>query len=996
MADVRNTNVADIINGLESYCVMPPLRVKIKKMKRYNISLLFQGLLLLFACYTASAGTVVIENDNFRYEISSDGRNLHFVDKATGIDYLDAIPVSYCAYITKNGKQYHTTSVSLKNNLLTLEFGASSVAAEILIGKARDRITMEVTAVEGSTDSLSFINVPLKLAGMPNDPFAACVLSMNLFTQVNQLPPLQTNLLATCYNRFGMKGAKITLIGVPQKNILPVIRDIMEHAEDIPHSDKGGAWAQTQQEGYGSYLMNFGTLTEKTVDEWIGMCKSLGFNQIDNHGGGIDFFKFGDFELNKDKWPDGWNEFKRINKRLHDAGILSIFHTYAFFIDKNSKYVTPVPNPDLGYSNIYTLAEPVGADDKEIGVKESTANISTTTGFLTANSVTLRIGNELITFKGATVIPPYKFTGCTRGVNGTKVSSHSAVERAFQLKEKFGKFVPAPESALYNEIAKRTADVVNECNFDGIYFDAIDGGSILDGNENSWYYGTKFIFEVVKNLDHPVGMEMSAMTHQWWHYRDRWQAWDRPVRGYKRFIDIHAASIKSNVNAGVWKGYSPFIDKYASAENGSLLLPLHFGWWGFQTWNPPQVEPTYPDDIEYLCCKMIGNKAGLSMLGGVDTKTLNDNPLFKRLSAIIRQYEELRHKNYFGDSIRTLLRQPGKEFSLFQNGKSEWNFKPVAYQKHKVTGLKDSSASWTVHNDFSLQPVRLRIEPLMTVKSYDDPDNIVMADFSKQENFSNEGAANGIFGAINISNEKLKNGEVVSTFSGLSKGLSPIEGSWIKFEKKFEPLLNLEKNQALGVWIKGDGNGELLNFRLESPENLSYGARGDHFVKIDFTGWKYFELVEIESSEFSNYIWPDDRNVYSTYRTTIKFQSIDKLQLWYNNLPKGKEIKCLIAKVKALPMVSVTIDNPAIMIGNKKIVFPVRMESGMYLEFNSASDCKLYSSKGELLKEISILGSIPSISSGENEISFTCNNSQEMSTRLQVTIVTEGKPLKNK
>lgn len=79
----------------------------------------------------------------------------------------------------------------------------------------------------------------------------------------------------------------------------------------------------------GSYLMNFGTLTEDTVDEWIKMCKSLGFTQIDNHGGGK-FFRFGDFELDPEKWPDGWDSFKRINKRLHDAGIYPFFITMPF------------------------------------------------------------------------------------------------------------------------------------------------------------------------------------------------------------------------------------------------------------------------------------------------------------------------------------------------------------------------------------------------------------------------------------------------------------------------------------------------------------------------------------------------------------------------------------------------------------------------------------------------------------------------------------------
>jgi hypothetical protein len=142
-----------------------------------------------------------------------------------------------------------------------------------------------------------------------------------------------------------LNGAKIALVGVPQKQILPVIRSIMEHAEGIPRSNKGGAWAQMSKEGYGSYLMNFGTLTEETVPEWMEMCSNLGFNQIDSHGGGSDFFKFGDFELNPEHWPDGWQHFKRINDRLHDAGISSIFHTYAFLSTKirNTLHQSPVP-----------------------------------------------------------------------------------------------------------------------------------------------------------------------------------------------------------------------------------------------------------------------------------------------------------------------------------------------------------------------------------------------------------------------------------------------------------------------------------------------------------------------------------------------------------------------------------------------------------------------------------------------------------------------------
>ncbi len=948
-------------------------------------------LLLLGGC---TSGTIVIENAAFRYEMDSSGRNLHFIDKSSNTDYLDTVDVSYCSSIEKDGKRYNVTGVSRKGKFLSYEFGEAQVSAVIRLTKSKDHILFKVESVTGEPASLTLINVPLSLEAMPCEPFAACALSMNLFTYVPRLPALQSHLEASCYERFGMKGAEIAMLGVPQQDILPTIREIITNAEDIPFSDKGGAWAQLQPEGYGSYLMNFGTLTEESVDEWIEMVNSLGFNQIDNHGGSR-FFTFGDFKLDPEKWPDGWESFRRINKRLHEAGISSIFHTYAFFIDKDSKYVTPVPHPDLGYFNAFTLAKPIGADNSEITVRESTADISTITGFFIRNSVTLRIGDELITFTGVTDTPPYRFTGCKRGVNGSTAAAHTTEEQVFHLKEMFGRFVPGPATPLFDEIARRSAEIVNQCGFDGIYFDAIDGSDILGGAENAWYYGTQFIFKVAAHLETPVGMEMSSMKHHWWHYRSRWQAWDRPVRGYKRFVDIHAAAIKTDEHEhGVWRGNTPLIEKYAPAENGALLLPLHFGWWGNQTWNPPQVEPTFPDDIEYLCCKMIGNDAGLSMLGGVDKKTIAENPLYARLIPVIKQYEELRHEHYFNDSVRAILRQPGKEFTLVKEGENRWNFKPVSYLKHKVAGTDHPSAQWTVNNTFDTQPVQLRIEPLMSVKPYQDPSGVVLADFTDPAEFIQADSARGVSGAIKTCMEHGPGYKSCGIVAASSTGASGQAASWINLEKGFEPSINLENNRGIGVWVKGDGNGELLNLSIKSPEHISHGARGDHFIRIDFTGWKYFELVEIESSEFSNYIWPESYlYVYDSYRHTVAFDNVNKLQIWYNNLPGGKEVACRLSPVMALPLVPVTITNPELTIGEKRIIFPVKLESGMYMELRSTTGCRIYGPNGGLLQELSIQDEIPDLKAGNNAISFNCGGPEDISARVQVTVISEGDPL---
>ena len=67
----------------------------------------------------------------------------------------------------------------------------------------------------------------------------------------------------------------------------------------------------------------------------------------------------------------------------------------------------------------------------------------------------------------------------------------------------------------------------------------------------------------------------------------------------------------------------------------------------------------------------------------------------------------------------------------------------------------------------------------------------------------------------------------------------------------------------------------------------------------------------------------------------------------------------------------------------------------MYIEFRSASDCKLYGSKGEFIQDIVIEGRIPDLKNGNNEISFSCRGLEGVNSRVQVTVISEGKPLEN-
>jgi len=399
-----------------------------------------------------------------------------------------------------------------------------------------------------------------------------------------------------------------------------------------------------------------------------------------------------------------------------------------------------------------------------------------------------------------------------------------------------------------------------------------------------------------------------------------------------------------------------------------MFLPGHLGWWAVKTWSGPQGEPTFSDDIEYLCCKCIGNDVGFSIMG-IDPSSISNIPIYERLAEIMRRYEDLRHSNYFSESVKSKLKVPGDEFTLTQGSDGKWQFQPIQYIKHKVEGINDWSNIWSVNNKFDDQPLKLRIEALMSAMPYDSTDGIVLADIDEPSDFSGKATAQGINVELN------SNGAYSATNSNMAS-----IGSWAKIDKNFTNL-NLDKHQALGAWIYGDGNGEVLNFQLKSPHYIT-DAISDHYVIIDFVGWRYFELIEPEGERYASYSWPYG-NAYSIYRESVNYSNIESLSLWYNNIPAGKTVTCQIKPIKALPLISGKIINPAITINGKTIIFPVEIDSGCYLEFYSINDCKLYGQKGELIKNIIPQGNIPELKKGRNQIKFN----SDAQCRAYVTLI---------
>jgi hypothetical protein len=903
----------------------------------------------------AEDGSLVLANACCRYVIGADGTNQSLVDLAAGQNYLRPAPLARARI---GGRWHDAASAAAEGQRVSIGFSETPATVTLGVQTEPRYFVIEVLAAGAEIEELQFVNLPLTLRGSLDEPFGACALALNLQTKVPGIPKPSSALSASCVQRFGLVGAAVALVACPTPQIRDVLKEIVSATPSLPKSPVGGPWALDAPINRASYL--FATPTEQNVDEIIRTVQSVGFNQVQIHGG-RGSYRFGDCLPNPTLYPQGVASVKAVIDRLHEAGIYAGMHPYAFFIDKTTPWVTPVPDPGLAADATLTLAADLSADAQTVPVQESTADMSTITGFFVRNSVTLRIDDELITYRGVSHEPPFAFTDCQRGALGTTAAAHAADAAVYHLKECFGLFVPDPDSPLFTEVVQANADFFNACGFDTLYLDALDGEDVLGGNENSWHYGSRFVWELWQRLVRPAAMEYSTFHHHLWVLRSRHGAWDHPTRAHQQFIDQHVA---------------------ANRGNDQMFLPSNLGWWAFKTWQPPQAEPTFPDDIEYWCAKALGSDAGLSLQGY--NRAL---PGHQRLAAIVKQYETLRHAGYFSAEVKSQLREPGTQFTLEQTGEDHWQFRPLHVVRQRVCGRDGWSDRWTVHNPHAAQTSALRIESLMAATAYEAEENVTLADFADAAEFSERASAPSVTANLDsVSEDGFRGGRLTATNAGQSR-----RGTWASFKKTFAPPLDLSRHQGLGVWVRGDGKGEVLNFQLQSPSHLT-GARAERYVVVDFEGWRYFDLIELDAERYTEYGWPYHGG-YSVYRESVNHQAVESLTIWCNHLPPEDSMAVDVRPVRALTLMPARLIHPQLTIAGATVEFSVEMESGQYLEVDSTGAGQLYGPSGEPLGNVPSSGNLPRLEASGNRVEFSSQGPAEPAPRSRVSLFTRGEPL---
>ena len=222
--------------------------------------------------------------------------------------------------------------------------------------------------------------------------------------------------------------------------------------------------------------------------------------------------------------------------------------------------------------------------------------------------------------------------------------------------------------------------------------------------------------------------------------------------------------------------------------------------------------------------------------------------------------------------------------------------------------------------------------------------------------------------------------------------IATLGGAWAALRKTFAPPVDISECGALGVWVHGDGKGELLNFQLTNPLRF-WPAWAEHYLDVDFRGWRYVELHlrERDADRFGDYIWPYGGRS-AVFRAPLIRSHTSALAVYYNDLPPGDEVECFLGPVRALPVVKVKLGRPALSVGSGRLELPVTLESGQYLEMESPADIRVYDERGALIDRLTLPDDPPRLEAGENRLAFTCTGPAGYRTRAKVSVVARGEP----
>jgi hypothetical protein len=137
--------------------------------------------------------------------------------------------------------------------------------------------------------------------------------------------------------------------------------------------------------------------------------------------------------------------------------------------------------------------------------------------------------------------------------------------------------------------------------------------------------------------------------------------------------------------------------------------------------------------------------------------------------------------------------------------------------------------------------------------------------------------------------------------------------------KQFDPPLDLSWHQALGFWLRGDGQGGAFKLQLTDGSKAA-----DYYVPNNYAGWRYQQLPRPETDP-------------------LDFAQIRTLNFYYNGLPARTAVACVIDDVKALRAVDTRVlTDPWIEVDGKRFAWTGSLSEGQYVVLRPGEPSRRY------------------------------------------------------
>ncbi|MBQ3288068.1 MAG: hypothetical protein IJH50_01490 [Kiritimatiellae bacterium] len=750
--------------------------------------------------------------------------------------------------------------------------------------------------------------------------------------------------------------SRAALVAAPRRQVLLRMKELTRDA-GILSSPCGGAWSLEAPENRESYII--GSVSRESAEDWIALAERGGFRTVSFY----DWWKtLGHYDAEPKKFPRGDDDICETIAMLHAAGLKAGMHTLTAGIDFQDAWTRPVCHADLLVTHAYTLARPFSDGDTEMVVNEAPGpRHHLVTSFLSNGNI-LRVGGELFTYAGIRGdAAPYAFTGVKRGAYGTTRGSNiPAGTRVEYLFQHFYSFFPEPSSPFMDTMAAHLAARYRQLGFDFVYHDGAEPMSRYNVDLTRRKFAA-----AIDQSERPLQVEASVGgAHSWW-FHSRLGAWDHPRWALKSFHDRHLAYCR---------------DQVVKAE----MLAPQVGWWSVMKADG-SVRGSFTDESEYFASRNAGEDFAMSLTG----VNVSKGPLafsVERQTTIIGRYERFRLARAFTAEAMERMRQPGAEFRLAQGADGIWTLTPAAVATHRATA---DFRLWSFDAPQAGKSA-LRVEALY--KAGDEGETLIGPLDAANLKTS---AAEKVSVAVTTAHDT-EMGDVL-VLRAENHG-DARRGAWGGAGLAYgHPYRNVtggrqDMGKAFGFWVKGDGSGAVLDFRITSPR-IHNAGQSDHFVTLDFTGWRRVNVLlrERDAARHASLAWPGQRTghsiLYMTYRDLVTPERIEKIEFFLNEIPINSVAEAVIAPVRAMSTAKGRVDAATVVVNGIRHAVPFALESGEYAELEKDVWTR-YSEAGEPMEESA--GAEPvALAAGANECRF---EAADAGARTEVTLVALGRP----